>query len=62
MAHGFLARRFVCTSKAPVCLCTNLGGATESVAAIAGIRAARVVMRPITAHSPPNSSAAPRPA
>ncbi len=42
-----LARRFVRTSKAPICLCTNLGSATESVATIGGVRARRVVMRPI---------------
>ncbi|NNH74574.1 hypothetical protein HLB23_32800 [Nocardia uniformis] len=42
-----LTRRFVRTSKAPICLCTNLGDSAKLVADIAGIRARAVVMRPV---------------
>lgn len=42
-----LTRRFVRTSKAPICLCTNLGDNAKLVADIAGTRARAVVMRPV---------------
>ncbi|MGV9673908.1 hypothetical protein ACWDSJ_01380 [Nocardia sp. NPDC003482] len=42
-----LARRLVRTSKAPICLCTNLGATARSVATLAGNTAAAVVMRPV---------------
>ncbi|MFI6867884.1 hypothetical protein [Nocardia sp. NPDC050406] len=42
-----LTRRFVRTSKAPICLCTNLGDTAQLVAEIAGRRARAVVMRPV---------------
>lgn len=42
-----LTRRFVRTSKAPICLCTNLGDAARLVADIAGTPARAVVLRPV---------------
>ncbi|MFI5775496.1 hypothetical protein [Nocardia sp. NPDC051570] len=43
----FVARRFVRTSKAPICLCTNLGETAQSVATLDGVAAAAVLMRPV---------------
>ncbi|MCM6775218.1 hypothetical protein NDR87_16945 [Nocardia sp. CDC159] len=43
----FVARRFVRTSKAPICLCTNLGETAQTVATLGAATAAAVLMRPV---------------
>ncbi|ATL69241.1 hypothetical protein [Nocardia terpenica] len=43
----FVARRFVRTAKAPICLCSNLGEITQTVAVVAGMRARSVLLRPV---------------
>ncbi|MFC4372745.1 hypothetical protein ACFO5K_01425 [Nocardia halotolerans] len=43
----FVLHRFARTAKAPECLCTNLGETAQTVADIAGHRAAAVLMRPV---------------
>ncbi|RDI60426.1 hypothetical protein [Nocardia pseudobrasiliensis] len=43
----FVARRLVRTSKAPICLCTNLGETAQTVATLDGVTAGAVLMRPV---------------